>query len=435
MPQTRNVDESTIAMSEMIGKSPGWLLRSGITMVAIVTSSIIAMSYFISYPDKLIGTGVLTSDQPPIELWSNSAGYIEQIILPADSIVEKGDPIIYIQSAVHKEDVHVLREWVADYKNSDQLKEVLRLDLPDNLQLGSVQSQYATLEMQYRDYQRLLRQNIVFQQIDNIAREIARTQELNQTQKKECDLYQQELQLVDKDHQRNTLLAQDKIISELDLEKSQQQLLSAQRQYESMSKSILQNKIRIQQLKQQQLILKDERAKQIAQAQINILQTIQNIEAGIYNWDRSSITRAGVSGRISLLPEVALQRNVQMKQLLGYIIPGVEDNKYVIANMPMAQSGKLEVGQRAYIKFPAYPHKEYGMLRSQVSNIDAIPRRNESGEEYYQVKIPLTNPMMTDYDKGIPYQPNMELSVEVVTERRSVFERIFDQFISLIDEK
>ena len=48
-------------IDDLIGVAPGWLLRSGITVIVIVTSVILAVSAFIKYPDKIIAKGIMTS--------------------------------------------------------------------------------------------------------------------------------------------------------------------------------------------------------------------------------------------------------------------------------------------------------------------------------------------------------------------------------------
>ena len=82
MPQitTHTIETEEFTVSEIIGNIPGRFLYSGITMIAIVTATILVMSHFIHYPDKIISVGSLTSDTPPIEVVSRTNGFIEDII-------------------------------------------------------------------------------------------------------------------------------------------------------------------------------------------------------------------------------------------------------------------------------------------------------------------------------------------------------------------
>lgn len=88
--------QRTTEINDLIGNPPSWLLRSGIMMVAIVTGIILTGAYFFNYPDKLSGSGTLTSATPPIEIISRATGYIDKIHIAEDEFVNKGDAILYI---------------------------------------------------------------------------------------------------------------------------------------------------------------------------------------------------------------------------------------------------------------------------------------------------------------------------------------------------
>ena len=59
MPENNNIEityespsGSQTEINDLIGNPPSWLLRSGITMVGIVTIIVLGGSYFFKYPDK-----------------------------------------------------------------------------------------------------------------------------------------------------------------------------------------------------------------------------------------------------------------------------------------------------------------------------------------------------------------------------------------------
>jgi hypothetical protein len=58
---------------QMIGKPPSWLLNYGISAVAWVVLLLLAMSYFIKYPDVVTAKVVLTTEHPPIRMLPISA--------------------------------------------------------------------------------------------------------------------------------------------------------------------------------------------------------------------------------------------------------------------------------------------------------------------------------------------------------------------------
>jgi len=225
-------------MNDLIGNPPSWLLRSGITMVGIVVGTVLLATYFISYPDKLSSTGILTGENPPIELISRANGYIENIHQSEGTFVKKGEPVIYISNTTDKDQLRTLEEWIANYQKVNDPRWYLNLPFPSDLQLGSIQGDYGRLQLQYNELCRTLKDGVVFQQMNNLTREIVKIRSLNQSQEREKKIYGKELALANKDHSRNDQLLTDGVISEVDYEMAKTTLLQKERQYESMNNTI-----------------------------------------------------------------------------------------------------------------------------------------------------------------------------------------------------
>ncbi|MFM8832546.1 MAG: secretion protein HlyD, partial [Cytophagales bacterium] len=55
---------------------PGWLLRWGITLIFVLFLGLLAISWFIKYPDVIKATVVVTTNPAPINLVSRTSGKI-----------------------------------------------------------------------------------------------------------------------------------------------------------------------------------------------------------------------------------------------------------------------------------------------------------------------------------------------------------------------
>jgi len=221
---------SQTEINDLIGNPPGWLLRSGIGMVAIVCFLILGGSYFFKYPDKLTGVGLITSTTPPIEVISRTTGYIDVIHVAEGDVLKKGDSIIYINNTTDKKQLIQLQNWIENYEKIEDSRKIVNLPFVENLQLGSIQSDYAMLQLRYNELQLNLKDGVVFEQINNLSREIDKIKTLNKSQQRERALYAQELDLSKKDFKRNEGLKKDGVVSELDMEKSKTVLLQRERQ-------------------------------------------------------------------------------------------------------------------------------------------------------------------------------------------------------------
>ncbi len=426
------ISRSLTEINDLIGNPPKWLIRSGIMMVAIVTSIILIGAYFFNYPDKLSGTGTLTSGTPPIEIMSRASGYIDKIHVTEDEFVNKGDAILYINNTTDKGQIQILEQWIKQYEKIIHPKRYLNLEFEKGLRLGAFQGDYAGLELRYNELRQTLKDGLVFQQIDNLSREIEKIKKLSTSLQKEKEIYKHELKLTGKDYKRNERLNSDGAVSEVDLERAKTALLQKERQFEGMNNSVIQNNIRIEQLELEKLKLTEQRSNLIKGYQFAIAELIARIRASVTNWTNTYTIEAPISGNITFLGNINEQKNLQQGEPIGYIIPENADEKYVSAIYPTVNIGKVEKGQKVILRFDAYPYKEFGSVIGKVESVSPVPSVNKEGAIVYEIKIPLDEVIITDYADTINYKPNLTLHTEIITENMTIFERVFDQFLSLI---
>ena len=72
------------------------------------------------------------------------------------------------------------------------------------------------------------------------------------------------------------------------------------------------------------------------------------------------------------------------------------------------------------------------MITAEITDIAAIPTITEQGG-YYDITLELPSSIITDYQHIIPYKPNMTTSVEVITEDKSILQRITEQLADFIN--
>lgn len=442
IPEIQATDEKVIRMpapshpnevNDIIGNPPSWLLRSGIGLIALVFTSILTVAYFIQYPDKINGLGTLTASSPPVELIARASGHIDSILVKNDSLVQQGDLILLMDNPTAIEDIRQLQKWINAYLKSSNNASLNKLKQPPKLQLGTMQNDYASLNSTFKEMQQSLSDYTVDDQINNLQNEMLKLQQLNESQQKEKNIYAQELSLTGKNYGRNRDLVKDGIVSQLDLEQVKMDLLQKERQYESMEKAIIQNQIRLEQLNIEILQLKQSRKDKIQQYQIALTERCAALSAQIKQWYQTYCIQAPIAGMLSYSSKTNTNAVMKMEQVIGHIIPQSSNQLYMSCLLPIANVGKIETQQQAIIKFDAYPYKEYGTLWAKVGSLSALPETAAENEQFYQVKIPLPKQLITDFGKPIPYKPNITAVVEIITEDRSILERIFEQLIDLIN--
>ena len=427
-------------IDDLIGHAPGWLLHSGITIVALVAAILITISALIKYPDKIVAEGIMSSGNPPIAHVTQVSGIIDKIFVENGEEVEDGDALIYMKNNVNIADLESLKGFVSRYKQTKKVPHFLDYSCPKNLQLGNLQNSYTQLQLQFAHFQQTLRQSGVFQQIKTLENEIEKTTELRAILQKEKAYSKDELELIERDFKRSTILNKEGVISDVDKEKVEGEWIRYQKQYANLDNGIVQNKIKEEQLILQSQQLIEERAIKVESHQHSINQIIAAIESEIVKWERDHYVLTEINGQVLLQPNIAADKHVNANTKILSVIPQtLIEGKSIKAYVDHNGIGKISKGDKCILKVNAYPHKEYGTITSVVSEISKIPvaiEEHEASAKYgYLVTANIPDTLITTYGREIPFRPESKVSTEIITEDNTILERILNTFISLINQE
>jgi len=192
------------------------------------------MSAFISYPDKIVAIGEMTGDYPPIQHVNKIAGVIDKIYVKDGQTVEKGDKIAYLQNTMNRSHLRSITHFIRQYQTIEHIADYTNIRIPKNLQLGDLTADYARLQLLFAELQSVIGQSAVYQQTKTLDAEIQKTRQLASTLEKEKKYAEEELRLIEKDLGRDTYLLEEGIISQLEKEQKEGELLRYQKQYNNL---------------------------------------------------------------------------------------------------------------------------------------------------------------------------------------------------------
>jgi len=419
------------AISDMIGKPPGFLLHSGITMVAIIVIALLLLAYFIKYPDKITAAGIITTEVPPLSTLAQSDGELMQMFYENNDSIQAGQYIAYLKNTTDLESIKKLNWAIKKIEESKKSHNYLSFNLPEIDELGMLQESYAAIKQNHEILQLTLRQSGVDHQLNTINKRIEKTKKLNLSLAREKELFFTELQLKEKDVTRQKSLKEDGVISEMDFEKSETEYLQYQRQYEGMQSGIIQNEIVIEGLEQESLQLIEGRNDDLSSQKISLNKNLSDLLGLKQLWEETYYVASEQSGVLVYNNDIHLDMFVTSGTVIANVVPSSNSKKIIKTMIPVRASGKIKKGQEINLKLPAYPYKEFGILKSKVHEIKSLPTTREDGV-FYELIGHLSDSLITNYDKEIQYQPNMPADSEIITEDRSILERIFGQIVDLV---
>ena len=129
-------------IEEIIGNPPGWLLKWGISFIFLLLSILGLLSWLVKYPDIMPAPMVLTTESPAIRVVAKTSGKIEQLFIDDQEYVEEDQVIALVESQADWKDIQQLKALL---QILDQQSNVLSLEVPEKLYVGSLQVDYTQL--------------------------------------------------------------------------------------------------------------------------------------------------------------------------------------------------------------------------------------------------------------------------------------------------
>lgn len=416
--------EETEEVHQVVGSPPSWLLRWGITVILLFVVVILLLSWLIKYPDTFETRIMLTTEQPPTSVYTQSKGEIEELFIVNNQAVEKGDLLAIIENTAHWRDVFLIEQLIdtLQLENNTAFDKVLHQDF----KVGALQSYFTDFSQSYENYEYFFQKNIYNKQIAFTNERVNDSKVLDTALRKQIKLLTREVEIAYKDLKRNESLFEDGVVSALSLEKIETNYLQYQRQLEAIEVQLIQNSLMINQLSTQKLELQKAQSDEQREVFTSLNEYMDQLKAQIDLWKQLYVIFAPIDGKVSLL-EKKPKQFVDINSKLLTIVPEEADSiigRAVVSGMGL---GKIKHGMRSIIQLDDYPYQEHGTVEAFVKQVSLVPQNDG-----YLVEFSLPNNLSTNYNLELPFRQEMRGSVKIIAKDRRLIERIFDRVLSLI---
>ena len=427
--QSHNI-YATTEVDDLIEKTPGWLLRSGILITAIVTLGLITFSGLVKYPDKIVCSGVLSSDNPPVILKSKVNGRIQKILAATDDTITKGQHIFYIENTAELEDVNKLKSLLNKIISSNG--RINNVQIPSYLTLGMMQSEFGRLQLAYKALKQLESKERVSLELANAKSEINLITELNRKLEMQLQASESEKEIILKEISRNKELLKEGLISEQELEGSQIKLTRLNQTFEQIKREIISNNIKKESLGLTGSVLSENNSNEIESARYAVRELWENLNSTIIEWEDTYFIESTISGRLELPSQMKQHTIIDTEMDLATIYPSDQSSnrQFMMAAVPSLRKGKIKADAKTIIKFDAYPYKEFGYYITTVDKISSTPVViGANNQRFYEAIINIETPIITEYNEQIEFESGMSATVEIITDDRSLLSRIMQSLL------
>ena len=427
MEEHERIELRSDDVQEIIGTPPRWIVQWGTVIICMALAVLVAVSFYIAYPDKVIGRIKITSKTAPARINIPQPGVIEQLLVKNGDDVQKGDLLMVIQDAAHFEDVIDLEDMLKPMQNASagRMRGMTVDPITQQFELGNIQPHYSNFLTTLENYQ--LYKNIdndrkmilqIERQIDDIKRSINNLKQQLKVAK--------EQELIAKiDYENHEKMFEDQVISRDKVDKKYKDKLERTSEVQRIEGQIVGKYGEISSKGGEIEKYRNSGNQNSTQNYIKVKESIDKLLGAIQTWKQQFLLEAPIDGKVSMpMNWSQLQFVEQGKEIMAILTSNATDGKFIQFLVPFAGSGKIEAGQKVIIKFDHYRYKEHGTVAARVLSFDELPR-----DGFLQVNIELTNGLKAMKGKEIPFSQEMQGTGEIITNNRSVFTRIFENVI------
>ncbi len=411
-------------VQEILGTPPAWLIRWGTTIAFLVIIGIISVSWFVKYPDIIPSKVVITTPSQPATVMTRSGGYLERLLVANEDSVVAGQQLAIMESNANVDDVLALEkklEWLQE-KNS----RISRFKPDRDWKLGEFQASLSRLMQIQKEYKLTNSKRFDLKKIEQVERQIEKVKDLKKALLKREKNEKKVLGLAKRNYDRSKELVLEGVISPKQFEDEEALYLQKKQGVDNLETQIINYDIQIANLESQINEIEQSTDLENSSKVITVVENVNSMLSEINTWKQQYILTAPISGKVSFTFLTEERQFVEGGKEIMIVVPNKIMKPEGNAKLPIAGSGKVEIGQIVNIKLDGFPFYEYGMIKGKVKAMSAIPR-----EGNYDVLIELPQGMKTTYKKELKFQQKMEGVAEIITKDRALIERIFEQLISV----
>ena len=437
--KNKTIELRSDEVQEIMSHVPNWMIRWGITLIFVLISLGIFLTWFIKYPDVITGTSTLSTKVPTVKLFTKNSGEINTLICIDHQKVKKGDIIALLENSLNLPSQEYLENLCSEIETS-LIENKLDVHFEDeHLVFGTIQADYQTLKTAYLDYKFFSSNSTQRIQIANLRGQIKNYTTLRSVAYQQLNTSQKQLSRAQEKFKSDKILYDKKVISKMEFYEEEKKLIQAENDVGNYKKTSVESSIRITDLKKELAQISIEYNKQKNDFLTNINASLGTIRNAVDNWGRNFEIKSPIDGELSYLENVAENQFVESGKALFAIVP---NNQEFIGYLTVPQQGygKIKVGQKIRIKVDNYPFHEFGQLDGVVTSIsliatDGVVTANSSTEnkKEYRVEFKLSKGLKSSYGRTFNYTPEMSGTAEIITEDLRLMERIFNKFRTVFD--
>lgn len=421
MPEIDKHEIRSPEMQEVMSGIPGSFIRWGLFLFFGIIMAIVAVSYFINYPDIVTAPVTITTYNSPASLFARSGGKIAYLFVKNEENVTAKQPVALIENTAFYKDVLTISSFLDTLKKNDNWQDkIRRYNIPRNISLGEIQSSYAGFLSAWQQYREYLSRAYIPAKLELLEEHIHKQQEYTAELMIQKRLADEDLRLTKNSYERDSSMFQlsKYYLSLSEFEKSKQSLLQKESSNSSLRASIKSNESSTLSMKETRLDLQVQLEKEIQQNDLALDEAFQLLQVSIDQWKEKYLIVSPVKGKITFTTFWNENQVIKPGEVLATVIPEEHNQIIVRAMVPVSGLGKVRVGQEVNIKLSGFPYMEFGIIKGKIRSLSRVPV-----EGTYIADIDIINGMRSTYNMELSFISEMTGTADIITQNSRLIYR------------
>lgn len=235
MKEEEKIELRSEDFQEILSGIPPWILRWGITTIAIIVIILLVGSAIFKYPDTISSTITLTGTKPAANIIAKYSGKIQELYVKDNQSIQAGEYLAVIENPAKTTDILYLKKFLREFMTC--LDSIVSLPLKD-VNLGSCQSLYSSYYSALSQYIQFRQIGYYQDKIDMMRDRISRNEKYYQDMLRQKELVNQQLAIMYKQYRRYSTLQKRGVISDETLETTYNQYIGGQLSMENMHSTL-----------------------------------------------------------------------------------------------------------------------------------------------------------------------------------------------------
>lgn len=427
----KQIDIRSEEVQEIMGQVPSWLLRWGIVVMTGILSLFFVISFFFRMPQSLTAQIQLTTSTPPVELHAYSEGQLEYMAVTNKQPVTAGQVLATIKNTAESKDIMEIDSLYTLWKHGGLTTDSLLKTIHEkDWQTGDLQSAFFALVQSIEYYTSYLKRNYYPRKMALKIEEQKKRMDIERHWHEEMKLNKELFSVSHQIFKRDSVLFSKNIGSVESYDKSYMTYLQNRKILLDNQQAIKETELKRIEEQETELELKNLFEETLSDYRQAIQVACNQWEIQMRTWERAYMLRSPANGIVNFMGIRSANQYVAAGELVFIILPQKPDTPIGRASLPASGAGKVEVGQKVYVRIDNYPDKEYGFLTGYVSNISEIP----DNESNYFVEIKFPNGLRTNYHKTLPLSKQMVGTAQIIVDDKRLIENIVEPISKIIRE-